>query len=78
MSRGGERERDAERDGGCVLGAALRLGIFPALADYQPLHITRFAQTDVQRLKRRRGNPPSLAMPPERSPHPSRLASQAA
>ena len=45
------------------LGWALRLGISFALADYQPLRITRCAQTDVQRLKRRKRNPPSLAKP---------------
>ncbi len=43
--------------------AVLRWGILPALADYQTFCITRFAQTDAKRLKRRRQNPPSLAMP---------------
>mgnify|MGYP003281701964 CR=1 FL=1 len=51
------------------LGWALRLGISFALADYQPLRITRCAQTDVQRLKRRKTNPPSLANHPNPTPH---------
>ena len=61
---GGERNGRRESGyAGCVGQAALRLGISSALADYQPFCITRFAQTDAKRLKRRRQNPPSLAMP---------------
>ena len=52
---------DANQTGERVGPAVLRLGISSALADYQPLRITRCAQTDVQRLKRRRRNPPILA-----------------
>ena len=46
------------------LAGVLRLGISSALADYQPRRITRGAQTDALRLKRRRRNPPILARPP--------------
>ena len=45
------------------LAGVLRLGISSALADFQPRRITRGAQTDALRLKRRRRNPPSLARP---------------
>ena len=56
MGEYGRRE-----EGEAVRRAVLRVGISAALADYQPLRITRCAQTDVQRLKRRRRNPPLLA-----------------
>ena len=58
------------------LAGVLRLGISSALADYQPRRITRGAQTDALRLKRRRRNPPSLASPDSHTPQPPWLTTQ--